>query len=84
MCHEVYNFPIPGGVGNNMELRDLFDFTPRELISKVVIEEKVFDTWFAGRTVLLGDACHKFYPSGTNRVLNGLCSSIYAYGHIRF
>ena len=84
MCHEVYNFPIPGGVGNNMELRDLFDFTPRELISKVVIEEKVFDTWFGGRTVLLGDACHKFNPSGTNRVLNGLCSSIYASGHIRF
>ncbi|KAG0340947.1 hypothetical protein BG000_010674 [Podila horticola] len=52
MCHDVYNFPIPGGVGNNMEMRDLFDFTPKELISKVVIEEKVFETWFGGAGAL--------------------------------
>ncbi|KAF9386070.1 hypothetical protein CPB97_004156 [Podila verticillata] len=76
MCHEVYNFPIPGGVGNNMELRDLFDFTPKELISKVVIEEKVFDTWFGGRTVLLGDACHKFNPSGGAGALTSMQDAV--------
>lgn len=81
MCHEVYNFPIPGGVDNNMEMRDLFDFTPKELISKVVIEEKVFETWFDGRTVLLGDACHKFNPSGPNNVLSGAVSPL-SRGHM--
>ncbi|KAG0330710.1 hypothetical protein BG000_011556 [Podila horticola] len=29
-----------------------------------MLEEKVFDTWYGGRTVLLGDACHKLNPSG--------------------
>ncbi|KAG0037459.1 hypothetical protein BGZ82_002458 [Podila clonocystis] len=33
-------------------------------MSKVMLEEIVFDTWYSGRTVLLGDACHKMNPSG--------------------
>ncbi|KAG0312722.1 hypothetical protein BG000_006126 [Podila horticola] len=33
-------------------------------MSKVMLEEIVFDTWYGGRTVLLGDACHKMNPSG--------------------
>ncbi|KAG0366221.1 hypothetical protein BGZ54_005655 [Gamsiella multidivaricata] len=37
------------------ELGDLFDNTPKEAISKVVLEEKVFETWKHGRTVLIGD-----------------------------
>lgn len=55
MCKEVRDFPIPGGINNNLTLGDLIDKTPQDLISKVMLEEKVFDTWFHGRTVLLGD-----------------------------
>ncbi|KAI9233385.1 MAG: hypothetical protein BYD32DRAFT_454754 [Podila humilis] len=36
----------------------------RDLMSKVMLEEIVFDTCYGGRTVLLGDACHKMNPTG--------------------
>ncbi|KAF9928774.1 hypothetical protein FBU30_002094 [Linnemannia zychae] len=41
---------------------DLIDATDRQLITKVMLEERVFKTWYGGRTVLLGDACHKSVP----------------------
>ncbi|KAI1304585.1 hypothetical protein EDD11_005080 [Mortierella claussenii] len=44
-----HKLPIMG------ELKDLFENTPKEGISKVVLEEKVFETWKHGRTVLIGD-----------------------------
>ncbi|KAF9996625.1 hypothetical protein BGZ79_009630 [Entomortierella chlamydospora] len=43
-------------------MKDIFDVTPRELICKVFLEEKVFQTWYHGRSVLIGDACHKLLP----------------------
>ncbi|KAG0286484.1 hypothetical protein BGZ98_005058 [Dissophora globulifera] len=52
MCKEVQDFPIPR---YNMTIGSLIDATPRELISKVMLEEKLFDTWYGGRTCLLGD-----------------------------
>lgn len=52
MCKEVRDFPVPRA---NMTIGDLIDATPKELISKVMLEEKIFDTWHGGRTVLLGD-----------------------------
>ncbi|KAF9319786.1 hypothetical protein BG003_008080 [Podila horticola] len=52
MCKEVRDFPVPRA---NMTIGDLIDATPKELISKVMLEEKLFDTWHGGRTVLLGD-----------------------------
>ncbi|KFH66086.1 hypothetical protein MVEG_08187 [Podila verticillata NRRL 6337] len=65
MCKEVRDFKLPGGKdGALITLGDLIDRTPKDLISKVMLEEKVFDTWYGGRTVLLGDACHKLNPSG--------------------
>ncbi|KAG0040747.1 hypothetical protein BGZ82_010565 [Podila clonocystis] len=60
MCKEVRDFPV---ARNNMTLGDLFDRTPKDLISKVMLEEKLFDTWYGDRIVLLGDACHKMFPS---------------------
>ncbi|KAF9897907.1 hypothetical protein BX616_004780 [Lobosporangium transversale] len=54
MCQEVRHFPIPGGVNNDLTLGDLIDMTPNA--SKVIPEEKVFETWYSGRVVLLGDA----------------------------
>ncbi|KAF9165964.1 hypothetical protein DFQ26_009014 [Actinomortierella ambigua] len=48
--------PIVGTVGK------LFDSTKQ--ISRIMLEEKKFDIWYEGRTVLMGDACHKMLPSG--------------------
>lgn len=56
MCKEVRDFKVPSGKkGTTMTMGDLIDKTPKNLISKVMLEEKVFDTWYGGRTVLLGD-----------------------------
>ncbi|KAG0264366.1 hypothetical protein BG011_006972 [Mortierella polycephala] len=52
MCREVRDFPVPR---NNMTIGDLIDATPKEYISKVMLEEKIFDTWYSGRTCLIGD-----------------------------
>ncbi|KAG0229774.1 hypothetical protein BGW41_002895 [Actinomortierella wolfii] len=58
-------------------LGDIIDRTPREFISKVMLEEKAFDCWYYGRAVLLGDSCHKIVPSsglGANlAILEGVC-----------
>ncbi|KAF9137549.1 hypothetical protein BG015_002692 [Linnemannia schmuckeri] len=40
MCNEVRDFPIVSGGDNQLTLGDLFDWTPKELISKVMLEEK--------------------------------------------
>ncbi|KAG0342025.1 hypothetical protein BG000_007218 [Podila horticola] len=57
MSMAVRDFKIPGGKdGRILTMGDLLDRTPKDRISKVMLEEKVFDTWHSGRTVLLGDA----------------------------
>lgn len=38
-----------------LTMNDLFERSPKDLISKVVLEKKVSKTWFSDRTVLLGD-----------------------------
>lgn len=56
MCKEVRDFKIPGGKDGKVHtLGDLIDKTPKELISKVMLEEKLFSTWHGGRVALLGD-----------------------------
>ncbi|KAG0095883.1 hypothetical protein BGZ93_005275 [Podila epicladia] len=65
LAREVRPFKVPGGKdGKVLTLGDYVDRTPRHSMSKVMLEEIVFDTWYSGRTVLLGDACHKMNPSG--------------------
>ncbi|KAH7050677.1 hypothetical protein BKA57DRAFT_459271 [Linnemannia elongata] len=60
MCDKVRHLPCPyGGT-----LGDILDETPKEVISKVMLEDKFFTTWYHKRTVLLGDACHKMLPFG--------------------
>ncbi|KAF9168943.1 hypothetical protein BGX20_011003 [Mortierella sp. AD010] len=53
---------FPNAFGGTM--KDLFDAAPKQLISKVFLEEKIFQTWYHGRSVLIGDACHKILPGG--------------------
>ncbi|KAG0341248.1 hypothetical protein BG004_006103 [Podila humilis] len=55
MCKEVRHFKVPCGKEGNLTLGDLIDLTPKNLVSKVMLEEKIFETWYGGRTVLLGD-----------------------------
>ncbi|KAF9372428.1 hypothetical protein CPB97_001270 [Podila verticillata] len=65
MCKEVRHFKVPiGKEGVTVTMGDLIDKTPKDMISKVMLEEKIFETWYGGRTVLLGDACHKMNPAG--------------------
>ncbi|KAF9097531.1 hypothetical protein BGX23_008609 [Mortierella sp. AD031] len=75
MCEETRHFPIIFGNGG-MTLGDLYDRTPKDRISKVMLEEKVFKTWYSGRTVLLGDACHKLNPSGGLGALTAMHDAI--------
>ncbi|KAF9897245.1 hypothetical protein BX616_005929, partial [Lobosporangium transversale] len=51
MINEFADIPCPWGG----TMGDMIQATPRNLISKAFLEEKVFQTWFHGRTVLLGD-----------------------------
>ncbi|KAG0378682.1 hypothetical protein BGX24_003122 [Mortierella sp. AD032] len=68
MIDEFYDQPCPYGG----KMGDLIDATPKELISKVYVEEKMFKTWFHGRTVLLGDACHKMLPGAGQGAVNAM------------
>ncbi|KAF9324164.1 hypothetical protein BG006_000810 [Podila minutissima] len=77
MCKEVRHFKVPGGKdGQILTIGDLIDRTPNDLISKVMLEEKIFDTWYGGRTVLLGDACHKLNPAGGAGALSAMHDAI--------
>lgn len=55
MCEDVKDFPIISGGDKDLTLGDLFAWSSKEYISKASLEEKVFETWYDGRTVLLGD-----------------------------
>ncbi|KAG0281667.1 hypothetical protein BGZ96_001055 [Linnemannia gamsii] len=63
MMDKTRGFPIHFGNGKQT-LADMYEKTPKDLISKVSLEEKIFETWSDGRTVLMGDACHKLNPAG--------------------
>ncbi|KAF9334552.1 hypothetical protein BG006_001968 [Podila minutissima] len=76
MCKQVRHFKVPGGKDRVLTIGDLIDRTPKDLISKVMLEEKVFDTWYALRTVLLGDACHKLHPSGGAGALTAMHDAV--------
>ncbi|KAG0093756.1 hypothetical protein BGZ93_007745, partial [Podila epicladia] len=51
ICEDVRNFKCPYG-GSVM---DLIEATPKGLVSKVLLEEKMYRTWYNGRVVLIGD-----------------------------
>ncbi|KAI7817027.1 hypothetical protein BC939DRAFT_467178 [Gamsiella multidivaricata] len=56
--------------GSNMA--EIFDATPKDMISKVFLEQKMFKTWFHSRTVFIGDACHKMLPGAGVGAVNAL------------
>ncbi|KAF9150796.1 hypothetical protein BGX20_005593 [Mortierella sp. AD010] len=58
MLGQFQDFPCAfGGT-----MKEIMNATPKDLISKVFLEQKVFQTWYNGRSVLIGDACHKLLP----------------------
>ncbi|KAF9104918.1 hypothetical protein BGX27_009877 [Mortierella sp. AM989] len=65
---------LPCPLGGTMG--DLFDATPKDLTSKIFLEEKLFKTWHYSKTVLIGDACHKFHPAGGQGARNAICDAV--------
>ncbi|KAF9114847.1 hypothetical protein BGX27_009595 [Mortierella sp. AM989] len=70
-------FKVPlGPNGGYLTLGDLIKATPDEQISKIVLEEKLFITWYNRRTVLLGDACHKMLPNAGKAIVNAMLDAV--------
>ncbi|KFH66083.1 hypothetical protein MVEG_08184 [Podila verticillata NRRL 6337] len=77
MCNEVRDFKLHGGKdGKVLTMGDMIDRTPKGMISKVMLEEKLFDTWYGGRTVLIGDACHKLHPASGAGALSAIQDAV--------
>lgn len=76
MCKEVRGFKVPGGKSGQQTLGDYIDRTPKECIGKVRLEEIVFETWFNGHAVLIGDGKRiKWFDfqKNNNREVSGSC-----------
>ncbi|KAF9083613.1 hypothetical protein BGX23_011292 [Mortierella sp. AD031] len=72
MCNMVKDMPCPlGGV-----VGDIIDKTPKEQITRVILEDKFYHNWSHGRIVLLGDACHKMLPFGGQGASMAMQSSV--------
>ncbi|KAF9903441.1 hypothetical protein EC991_003814 [Linnemannia zychae] len=71
MMDNIRHFKTPYGT-----MGDIFDATPIERISKVYFEDKLFETWNHGRTVLIGDAAHKLLPSSGTGAVNAMQDAI--------
>ncbi|KAG0288658.1 hypothetical protein BGZ96_007575 [Linnemannia gamsii] len=63
ICSQMRTKRNPFGFGT---YGDLIDKTPRNMISRVMFEEKGFRTWYGGRTVLIGDGV-------VNAMFDGAC-----------
>ncbi|KAG0257476.1 hypothetical protein DFQ27_005087 [Actinomortierella ambigua] len=71
---ELLNSPCCIGPGT---VRDFVSRTPRADISSIDISDRIYKTWYSGRIVLLGDACHSTYLMGgqgaLQAILDGVC-----------
>ncbi|KAK3839491.1 MAG: hypothetical protein JOS17DRAFT_798956 [Linnemannia elongata] len=77
MLDEIRHFKTPYGT-----MGDLFDVTDIEKVSKVYFEDKLFETWTHGRTVLIGDAAHTLLPSSGAGAVNAMQDAVLLANHI--
>ncbi|KAG0296749.1 hypothetical protein BGZ96_008609 [Linnemannia gamsii] len=68
MIKEVDDFRTPLGA----TMGELIRATPQDRVSRIFLEEKLYDTWYHGRVVLIGDACHKLLPSAGQGAVNAM------------
>ncbi|KAF9155767.1 hypothetical protein BG015_008697 [Linnemannia schmuckeri] len=54
LANTIRNYPIAFG-GEGAVLGDILDVTPKDVMSKIMLEEKLFETWYDGNIVLIGD-----------------------------
>ncbi|KAG0231070.1 hypothetical protein BGW41_002326 [Actinomortierella wolfii] len=70
--------PFGGTVGT-----DLVDQTPKERVSRILVEEKLFKTWTdERRCVLIGDAAHKPSPSGGHGAMAAIADGVSLCNHL--
>ncbi|KAF9136106.1 hypothetical protein BGW39_006902 [Mortierella sp. 14UC] len=69
----VRDFPTTFGGGT---LGDILDATPKDVVSKVMLEEKLFETWHHGNVVLIGDAVHKMLPTSGQGAINAMQDAV--------
>ncbi|KAF9970346.1 hypothetical protein BGZ73_006947, partial [Actinomortierella ambigua] len=72
MADKVRSLATPFGP----TMSEVIDNTPKELISKVRLEEKLYTTWNYKRCALMGDACHKFFPYGGQGAINAMLDAV--------
>ncbi|KAF8982394.1 hypothetical protein BGZ46_001356 [Entomortierella lignicola] len=71
------SFKVPLGVDKSfITIGDLINATEKENITKVMLEEKLYTTWYHHRTVLIGDCCHKMLPNGTRGAINAMLDAV--------
>ncbi|KAG0330995.1 hypothetical protein BG004_001870, partial [Podila humilis] len=75
MCSNVRGFAVPGGNGK-LTVGDLIDQTSKDFLAKGMLAERVYDTWFHGRVVLMGDACHPMDPYGGQGAVNAMTDAL--------
>ncbi|KAI1291304.1 hypothetical protein EDD11_009019 [Mortierella claussenii] len=72
MMKEYEGWMTPWGVSTG----DIMSAAPKDLISKIYLEEKMFETWYHGRTVLIGDACHKMLTGAGQGAINAMQDAV--------